>query len=242
MRRTTTSPAHAAPSRLANVPRVASIAVKAAAGCTGAAVALSLGYHLVVTPPTQIAAASYDSSMAAQLDTETAPLSAIAAQRAGVQNRAETTTGFTAAVIAERAETLERATRAAERVALEKAAAEKAAADAAAAAAAEAARIATASPRELGQMLAAERGWTGGQWSCLDSLWRRESNWNPAARNRSSGAFGIPQALPGAKMASAGADWATNPATQIAWGLTYIADRYGSPCGAWSHSESHNWY
>jgi hypothetical protein len=73
-------------------------------------------------------------------------------------------------------------------------------------------------------------------------LWYRESGWNPSAENPSSGAFGIPQALPGSKMASAGADWATNPATQIRWGLSYIQSVYGTPCGAWSHEESAGWY
>ena len=107
---------------------------------------------------------------------------------------------------------------------------------------AERAKLATLAPRALGQVLAAEAGWTGSQWTCLDSLWMRESKWDPSARNSSSGAFGIPQALPGSKMASAGADWATNPATQIAWGFSYIRARYGSPCGAWSHSQSDGWY
>ncbi|WP_235523377.1 transglycosylase SLT domain-containing protein [Cellulomonas sp. Root485] len=80
------------------------------------------------------------------------------------------------------------------------------------------------------------------QWGCLDALFQRESGWNPAAMNKSSGAFGIPQALPGSKMASAGADWQTNPLTQVRWGVSYINGRYGSPCGAWAHSESHGWY
>ena len=106
----------------------------------------------------------------------------------------------------------------------------------------ERAQIATASPRELGQILAAERGFTGDQWSCLDSLWQRESNWNPNAENPSSGAYGIPQSLPGSKMATVAADWRTNPATQITWGLNYITDRYGTPCGAWGHSQSVGWY
>ena len=70
----------------------------------------------------------------------------------------------------------------------------------------------------------------------------RESGWNPFADNPTSSAYGIPQALPGSKMASAGADWATNPVTQIRWGLGYIRDRYGSPCGAWAHSEANGWY
>lgn len=86
------------------------------------------------------------------------------------------------------------------------------------------------------------RGWDEGEYSCLVALWQRESNWNAAAHNPSSGAHGIPQSLPGSKMASAGEDWQTNPETQIIWGLGYIAGRYGTPCGAWEHSESHNWY
>jgi hypothetical protein len=85
-------------------------------------------------------------------------------------------------------------------------------------------------------------GWGDDQFGCLVSLWQKESGWNYQAYNRSSGAYGIPQALPGSKMGSAGADWQTNPATQIAWGLGYISGRYGSPCGAWSHSQSTGWY
>jgi len=85
-------------------------------------------------------------------------------------------------------------------------------------------------------------GWGDDQFGCLVALWNRESGWNYQAHNRSSGAHGIPQALPGSKMASAGPDWETNAATQIAWGFGYIAGRYGSPCAAWSHSESVGWY
>ena len=81
-----------------------------------------------------------------------------------------------------------------------------------------------------------------GEYACLVALWNRESHWNVYANNPSSGAYGIPQALPGNKMASAGADWATNPATQITWGLGYIAGRYSTPCGAWAHSEEVGWY
>ncbi|UFU07396.1 G5 domain-containing protein [Ruania halotolerans] len=97
-------------------------------------------------------------------------------------------------------------------------------------------------PRGIARSMVEARGWGGDQWSCLDSLWQRESNWNPYAQNPSSGAYGIPQSLPGTKMASAGSDWRTNPATQITWGLNYIEGRYGTPCGAWSHSESVGWY
>jgi hypothetical protein len=81
----------------------------------------------------------------------------------------------------------------------------------------------------------------GSQYSCLVSLWNRESGWRWDAEN-ASGAYGIPQSLPGSKMASAGSDWRTNPATQIKWGLTYISQIYGTPCGAWSHEESSGWY
>ncbi|MCM3613378.1 lytic transglycosylase domain-containing protein [Microbacterium enclense] len=86
------------------------------------------------------------------------------------------------------------------------------------------------------------RGWGDDQFSCLESLWNKESGWNYRAYNASSGAYGIPQALPGSKMSSAGADWETNATTQISWGLGYISGRYGDPCGAWSHSQSTGWY
>lgn len=85
-------------------------------------------------------------------------------------------------------------------------------------------------------------GWSSGQMPCLVDLWDKESGWDAFAENPGSGAYGIPQALPGDKMASAGADWRTNPATQVRWGLGYIKDEYGSPCGAWRHSEADGWY
>jgi hypothetical protein len=85
-------------------------------------------------------------------------------------------------------------------------------------------------------------GWSEAEYGCLVALWDRESGWNVYAQNPSSGAYGIPQALPGDKMASSGADWQTNPATQINWGIGYIAGRYGTPCGAWAYSEAHGWY
>ncbi|WP_455432855.1 aggregation-promoting factor C-terminal-like domain-containing protein [Streptosporangium soli] len=91
------------------------------------------------------------------------------------------------------------------------------------------------------EMLSA-RGWGDSEWGCLERLWMKESTWNERAMNPSSGAYGIPQALPGGKMASAGADWQTNPATQIKWGLGYIAGRYKTPCGAWAHSMAKGWY
>jgi hypothetical protein len=90
--------------------------------------------------------------------------------------------------------------------------------------------------------LVTARGWDQAEYGCLVALWSKESGWNHFAMNSRSGAYGIPQALPGAKMASAGADWATNPETQIRWGLGYIESRYGHPCAAWGHSQLRNWY
>jgi len=85
-------------------------------------------------------------------------------------------------------------------------------------------------------------GFGDDEFACLVALWDRESHWNVYAQNPTSGAYGIPQALPGAKMASAGADWQTSATTQITWGLGYIAGRYGTPCGAWAHSADVGWY
>jgi len=108
--------------------------------------------------------------------------------------------------------------------------------------AADAGPVDPGSNRAVGQELMLSWGFSSDQWSCLDSLWQKESGWNHTADNPSSSAYGIPQALPGGKMDSAGADWETNPATQITWGLGYIEGRYGTPCAAWSHSRANNWY
>jgi hypothetical protein len=90
-------------------------------------------------------------------------------------------------------------------------------------------------------LMASRYGWGPAQFGCLVALWNYESGWNVYASNP-SGAYGIPQALPGSKMASAGADWATSARTQIIWGLGYIAGRYSTPCGAWAHVEANGWY
>lgn len=100
----------------------------------------------------------------------------------------------------------------------------------------------SADPRTVARAMLSRFGWGASQFGCLDSLWRKESGWNLHAENPSSGAYGIPQALPGSKMSSAGGDWHDNPVTQIAWGLGYIRSSYGSPCGAWAHSEGSGWY
>ena len=131
-----------------------------------------------------------------------------------------------------------------------RAAASRAAADRAAAArkqqapARPAAQPATASgsPQQIAEGMLGSYGWSSSQFSCLQPLWNAESGWNASASNPSSGAYGIPQALPGSKMASAGPDWQTSAATQIRWGLGYIRSVYGSPCAAWSHEQADGWY
>jgi hypothetical protein len=95
--------------------------------------------------------------------------------------------------------------------------------------------------QSIGFNMLSSFGFSTSQWPCLDDLWNRESGWIYDAEN-ASGAYGIPQALPGSKMASAGADWATDPTTQIRWGLGYIQSVYGSPCSAWDHEEADGWY
>lgn len=103
-------------------------------------------------------------------------------------------------------------------------------------------QVAGGDPRTIAQALLPQFGFASDQFGCLDALWTKESGWDPYADNPTSSAYGIPQALPGEKMATAGADWATNPATQIRWGLGYIRAVYGTPCGAWAQSQAVNWY
>jgi len=97
------------------------------------------------------------------------------------------------------------------------------------------------SAQQIAMAMLASYGWSSSQFSCLDPLWQRESGWNVYAANP-DGAYGIPQAMPGSKMASAGPDWQSNAATQIKWGLSYIQAIYGSPCAAWAHSQATGWY
>jgi hypothetical protein len=96
--------------------------------------------------------------------------------------------------------------------------------------------------RAVGCSLMLKEGFDIDQFPCLDKLWTKESHWNTKASNSGSGAYGIPQALPGSKMATVGDDWRTSAATQIKWGLNYIEGRYDTPCKAWSHSQSTGWY
>jgi hypothetical protein len=98
-------------------------------------------------------------------------------------------------------------------------------------------------PREIArQIMKNKYGYDDSDYSCFNNIIIRESMWKINATNPSSGAYGIPQALPGSKMASAGSDWRTNPATQITWALDYMKKRYGSPCEAWSFKRGHGWY
>jgi len=97
-------------------------------------------------------------------------------------------------------------------------------------------------PQKIAAAMLGSYGWPSSQFGCLVSLWNTESGWDVHASNPSSGAYGIPQALPGSKMASAGPDWESNAATQIRWGLGYIKSLYGSPCGAWSQEQASGWY
>ena len=96
--------------------------------------------------------------------------------------------------------------------------------------------------RAIGCALTLEAGFGIAEFPCLNNLWNKESGWNYKATNPGSGAYGIPQAYPGSKMASAGADWKTNPATQIKWGLGYVKGRYKTPCGAWAHFQANHSY
>jgi hypothetical protein len=133
---------------------------------------------------------------------------------------------------------------AAARAAAERAAARRAAQQAAARRAATepaVTRVPSGTPQRIAELMLVQFGWAG-QFSCLSALWSQESSWNVYAENPTSGAYGIPQALPAAKMASAGADWHSDAATQIGWGLGYIRAAYGSPCAAWAHEEAAGWY
>ncbi|GAA4382249.1 hypothetical protein [Agromyces bauzanensis] len=138
----------------------------------------------------------------------------------------------------------EAAAKAAAEAAAAKAAAEAAAAEEASSSSAVSRPGAPANPTEaqaIAREMLAQRGWGDDQFGCLVELWNRESGWNVYASSP-SGAYGIPQALPGSKMSTAGADWETSAATQITWGLGYIASRYGTPCGAWDAFNSQGWY
>jgi hypothetical protein len=99
-----------------------------------------------------------------------------------------------------------------------------------------------ADPKALARALMPQYGISASEFGCLDNLWGSESGWDTHADNPSSSAYGIPQALPGSKMSSAGPNWESNPETQIRWGLGYVKARYGTACSAWSFKQGNNWY
>ena len=101
----------------------------------------------------------------------------------------------------------------------------------------------TTDPRDIAKaMMLKVYEWGADEFTCVDKIWTQESNWQWNAENPTSGAYGIPQSLPASKLATAGDDWKTNPATQIKWGLKYIKDHYGTPCSAWGFKAGHGWY
>lgn len=166
----------------------------------------------------------------------------LAADRARIARRQAAALHAAAVRAAERRAAAQAA--AAERQAAQRQAAQRQAAErqAAQSAQAKAPAAPSGSPQQIAMSMLAQFGWSSSQFSCLNLLWERESGWNPYASNTSSGAYGIPQALPGSKMASAGPDWATDAATQIRWGLGYIKATYGSPCAAWAHETAYGSY
>ncbi len=215
-------------SRALRRPLASAAAVLAVAGATAA------GYVSAAKPHT--VAGSFTASPAAvaqatelsdnQIDTNAA---LAGARRAGVQRASALTQKQKVAADAEAAALVQARMVAAERAAREQA--RQGILD-----------RAQSNPRAVGELLVADNGWTAAQFGCLESLWTKESGWRWNANNPTSSAYGIPQSLPGSKMASFGSDWATNPVTQIKWGLNYISNRYGTPCSAWGHSRAMNWY
>jgi hypothetical protein len=217
------------------------------------AVLVAAGAFTVATAATATAAA-WPSGSAAAADVKLTDFTQAQAALATLQSRhnitlrAEKIAAAAAAQAAAKREAAQAAARQAARQAAAKAARQAAAAKAARQAAQQKAqRELTAAensgtPQQIAAAMLGQFGWSSDQLSCLEPLWQRESGWQVSAYNAGSGAFGIPQALPGSKMASAGADWQTSAYTQIKWGLGYIQQVYGSPCGAWDHEEADGWY
>jgi hypothetical protein len=199
-------------------PRLSSAAALAVVSASTAGVAAVTGHAPAIS---HVVDASADASPARVVNAGFAEKPAIASDAAAADllERTRQRSAVVRTIIAERLVTAARAARSAERKAL-----------------------LSADPKVVAQAMLHTYGWGASQFACLDRLWTRESMWSLTATNASSGAYGIPQALPGSKMASAGSDWRHNPLTQIRWGLGYIRARYGTPCSAWGHSEASGWY
>ncbi|MFE0174521.1 lytic transglycosylase domain-containing protein [Streptomyces sp. NPDC059002] len=174
--------------------------------------------------------------------TQQADAQAMAADTAAKKTAAEEARKQAAASAIEKQQAAEKA-EAAKKAAAKKEREEKAETKASRSSGRDASSFAPQSSYSVSQVQAMARQMVpGDQFQCFSNIVNHESTWNYKASNPSSGAYGLVQALPGSKMASAGADWQTNPATQIKWGLNYMNDRYGSPCGAWSFWQANSWY
>ncbi|BDZ50111.1 hypothetical protein GCM10025867_23520 [Frondihabitans sucicola] len=199
-----------------------------------AKVALSSGREIADEASGKVATTSLTTSLASLKDYRSLNPDTVLARVATTQHAAETVGAASIAADQRAAVALQAAQK--------KAAADRAAAQAKADAARQAAANTPAGAQATAKaLMASQYGWGSDQYGCLVSLWSKESGWNYKAYNP-SGATGIPQALPGSKMASVASDWSTNATTQVIWGLTYISGSYGTPCAAWSHSQSVNWY
>jgi murein DD-endopeptidase MepM/ murein hydrolase activator NlpD len=247
-------------SRLITIAAAGTVTVATAVSATAAALpsgsaAVSAGAadsHVLVADQHQVAArAAHGATMSETMSEEQRMILTTRARYVRAERQREYQAALARAAAARKAAAVKAAAaRAAARAAAARAAAQAAAARQAAAKAAakqraarqQAASTPSGSPQQIAEQMLSQFGWSSGQFSCLQPLWAHESGWNPYAQNPSSGAYGIPQALPGSKMASAGGDWQSNPATQIRWGLSYIQGNYGSPCGAWAHEQADGWY
>jgi hypothetical protein len=242
--------------------RIAAVAAAGTLVLAGAGSAYAVHANDVSTHNKQVAAAQFAAEQKASADKAAADAAAKAAAEKAAADKA-------AADAAAKAVADKAAADAAAKAVADKAAADKAAADRAAAAQAAnrdqqrqplpSATSSTPTPAPTHTSTPAPKPTTpsgsygsayaiaqsmvpSGQFACFSNIIERESGWDVHATNPSSGAYGLGQALPGSKMASAGSDWENNPTTQIKWVLSYMDSRYGSPCGAWSFWQSHNWY
>jgi hypothetical protein len=246
--------------------RIAAVAAAGTMVLAGAGSAYAVHANDVSTHNKQVAAAQFAAEQKASADKAAADAAAKAAAEKAAADKAAADAAAKAA--ADKAAADAAAKAAADKAAADKAAADKAAADRAAAAQAAnrdqqrqqlpsttstptpaPTHTSTPAPKptapsgSYGSAYAiAQSIVPSGQFACFSNIIERESGWNVHATNPSSGAYGLGQALPGSKMASAGSDWQNNPTTQIKWVLSYMDSRYGSPCGAWSFWQSHNWY
>ena len=251
--------------------RIAAVAAAGTLVLAGAGSAYAVHSNDVSNHNKQVAAAQFAAEQKAASDKAQADAAANAAAEKAAEQKAEADAAAKAAADKAAADKAAADKAAADKAAADKAAADKAAADRAAAAAAAnrdqqrqplpsasssptSTPTATSTPTPTQKPTTPSGGSYGsayaiaqsivpsGQFACFANIIERESGWNVHATNPSSGAYGLGQALPGSKMASAGSDWENNPTTQIKWTLSYMDSRYGSPCGAWSFWQSHNWY